>query len=150
MLKIRPATVNDWASLYAWRNDPDTRAASTTTGEVALADHMKWLAAELRKDTPGLYVAYDAARDVVVGTGRLDVVNKSTREVSLTVDPAQRGHGYGVQIVAALALTLGADVTVLRAKVRTGNMASLRAFADNDYLPKSYTADGFVLLERAR
>ena len=131
--------MQDWARLFAWRNDPITRESMLSRGEVPLQDHLRWMSETLAKETVRLFIACDEDRGVPVGTARLDlrVAGSSTiADVSLTVDPRQRGRGLAEEILAMLeaeARTLG--VTRLIATVKVANHASLRAFADAGYGP---------------
>jgi RimJ/RimL family protein N-acetyltransferase len=157
MLTMRLATMEDWARLLAWRNDPETRANSVEQAEVTVSEHRKWLKKTLASPSTMLFVFTDNSREVVVGTGRLDFDAKhKSIELSLTIDPRQRGRGYAGPVIQMLAdaaryVPEGA-YTRLVALVRPGNVASLRAFARCGFVPcelgKAANQQQLVELER--
>jgi RimJ/RimL family protein N-acetyltransferase len=156
MLTLRPATFDDWARLYAWRNDPATRASSTRSEQVPLADHLHWLQATLNDAAHvRLWVAYDQSIDAVVGTCRHNLRNDahgSAVELSLTVDPAHRGRGYATQMIGALLASIphewrGSGVERCLARVQQSNHASLRAFAEHGFTPCN-PSEPLITLER--
>ena len=147
-IALRAATLDDWARLLEWRNDPATRAASKRSDPVARDEHIEWLTAALSNPRISLMIASDPARDVVVGTCRLDRSRGREAEVSITIDPRQRGRGYATRLVAA-AIAEASDVDVLTAEIKVGNAASMRAFAANGFTPVG-ERDGLMYLERRR
>lgn len=132
---IRRATMDDAALLHAWRNDPSVRAVSHSPGEIAFADHCRWLEASLGRADRHLLVAERGG--VPVGTLRFDVAGDRAT-VSIAVDPRFRGSGIGPAILDAghrwVALN-APGVAGLRAEIRPGNEASARAFRAAGYLP---------------
>lgn len=151
MLKLRPATAGDWARTFYWRNEDAARAASVNTAPVSLKEHMQWLEKTLAETSVGLYVFHDDSIGAAVGTGRLDIRSdgkKKYAELSLTVDPRLRGKGYSARMIA---LMVGEAPQNLprRATVKSANAASLRAFAENAFVPVKYEGDLVVLERRA-
>jgi L-amino acid N-acyltransferase YncA len=132
---LRRAEQKDWAKLLSWKNDPAALAGSLSTGEVGVEAHLKWFKDTLGRDSVRLYVARNEHSEEV-GTARVDKVNATTVEVSLTVAPSYRGRGYAEQILSALEATVRAEFggkATIRAAVKETNYASLRAFAACDY-----------------
>lgn len=113
-MKLRPATMNDARLLFAWRNDPLTRANSISTEEVAWDDHIAWLAECLQNPARQLLIAEQAGSPV--GTVRID----DGRQLSWTVAPHARGSGVGKQMVALVAKRGHT------AQIRRDNIASQR------------------------
>ena len=152
IIRLRKATVEqDWARLFVLRNDPGTREGMLSTDEVPLREHMDWLRRTVGSKTVHLFVAEDPQRGLTLGTARLDLHKGGNRaEVSVTVDPRQRGRGSVAQVLDRLreaAEEIG--VNKLVATVKTRNGASLRAFATAGYVPTKYRdEDGLVDLER--
>lgn len=149
---LRPADEQDWADLYAWRNDATTRAMSVETDVVPLDEHLKWLKATLGKQTVHVYVARDPMQGPPVGTGRLEKrAGRDTEvELSLTVAPEWRGHGYGGQLITALVQRARIDFPrskTVWATVRTTNFTSLRAFAHAGFTVRRVAGE-FVELSR--
>lgn len=95
MLTLRPATLADAERLFAWRNDPATRAASVHDGEVAWEEHLAWLNSSLASLARDLLIAEEDGEPV--GTVRIDRTDET--EVSWTVAPGHRGKGYGAAMV---------------------------------------------------
>lgn len=116
-----------WADLFAWRNDPATRASALSgDAPVSLDEHVKWLRTAVINPNMRLFVARDTMTGRV-GTGRLVVRDATTFEVAITVAPSHRGQGYGQAIVRNL--IADADRPTLVAVVKDSNYASLRLFA---------------------
>lgn len=135
-ITLKPATQDDWGRLYDWKNHESTRAASLNHDPVSLDEHVKWLKHTLANDKVKLFIAYEIDTGECLGTGRLDLRTALTTELSLTVDPRQRGKGCAKAIIGDLsqqAWTLFPTVTTVKAQVRVDNFASLRAFAACGY-----------------
>ncbi|WP_020499378.1 GNAT family N-acetyltransferase [Sciscionella marina] len=147
-MRIRPARAEDAALLLELRNDPDTRRSSVHTGVVTEQEHRAWLQQSLtRTDRMLLIAEQDGAP---IGTVRFDLEEPETWELSITLAPDRRGHGRAGPVLQAAQdyLTEQRRVRSIRARVRTGNTASLALFARAGY--RRYRAeDGFVLLELA-
>ena len=126
-VRLRPALASDAITLWRWRNDPQTRAASFSSGSVELAEHERWLQETLGRTDRRLYVAHAEGRDVA--TARLDVQGADA-VVSLTVAPEWRGRGIGTRVLRALvAEAFGAPgLRRLVARVKPDNAASRAAF----------------------
>lgn len=154
MLVVNRASMSDWARLYAWRNHPTSRAMFLQTKPVTLRTHLAWLLGILGDDDVFLAIVRDTARATYVGTFRLDRVRKGNDgwlECTVTVDPGQRGRGYGTDLVRLITASVPGNWPMwpLRARVKAHNYASLRAFADAgfEYLSQSRN---IVVLEAAR
>ena len=143
MVVLRPATLADEAMLRAWRNDPDTCAASITSETVNAADHHEWFAAALASPRRWLFIAEDDG--VAVGTGRIDkLVLDHLCTLSVTVAPAHRGRRFAEQIIEALvdrAHDLGFETCL--ASVKGGNTPSMHAF-----MRTGFHANGIVTFIR--
>jgi N-acylneuraminate cytidylyltransferase len=148
-LSLRPADMDDWARLYAWRNDATTREQSRDTAPVPLERHMTWLRETLGSGSAWLYIVTLGEPRSAIGTCRLNR-RGAEAEVSVTIDPQVRGGGRTSAILRLLepeARRMG--IARLVATVRTGNAASLRAFASAGYTPVRYRdAEEIVELER--
>lgn len=119
-IKLRLATMQDAEMLLEWRNDPVTRAASRTTGEIQRRDHVSWLARTLGDPDRKLCLAEE--NGVPVGTVRSDF-SDGVWELSWTVSPLARGRGVAKRMVAVLASQISEPI---RAEVKVGNIASAR------------------------
>jgi RimJ/RimL family protein N-acetyltransferase len=132
---LRPATVSDAELLLEWRNDPKTREASFQQEPIGLQDHRKWLAGRLGDPDCALFVIEVEGRPA--GSVRLDSEGDEEAEIHVVVAPESRGGG-----VATLALDLASEqagellgVRRVRARVKSGNEASLRAFRSAGFEP---------------
>jgi RimJ/RimL family protein N-acetyltransferase len=130
VITIRPAESSDARSLFDWRNDPLTRAASAGTAEVAWDEHEAWLTRVLSSGRQRIYIAMqdDGAP---VGMVRFDGRDDGSAEVSINLDPARRGRGLGLAVLQAAidAFDGERDVpAVLHAVIRPANAASIRLF----------------------
>ncbi len=118
MLTLRPATPSDAGNLFAWRNDPETRANSRTSDPVPWRDHVAWLNA----DAPKRRLMIAERDGVPVGTVRLDIGDDEA-EISWTVAPAARSQGVGTAMVQA---ALASAPRRLIAYIKPENAPSLR------------------------
>lgn len=137
-LHLRPATENDEALILEWRNDPLAIRMSLTTNAVGREEHSRWFQSVLVKPSRRLWIAEKQGEGV--GQVRIDV-REAAGEVALTVAPEHRGQGMGKQILDLLKEELRNDfqVTLLVARVRGSNKASLRTF----------TSAGFEVVDSA-
>lgn len=125
-MNLRKATLNDSDLLFAWRNDQDVIATSTSQRAVTEAEHDRWLVKTLDDKTVHLYIAIVNGNDLV-GMGRINDEH-GMAVLSYSVAAEHRGQGFGGQLVAALcdkAYELG--FTSIQAVARHQNTASLRA-----------------------
>lgn len=106
--------MDDADLLFAWRNDPETRANSISTAEVAWADHLAWLSSSIQSRRCRLLIAEEAGTPV--GTLRID----DGRQLSWTVAPNARGTGVGKRMVSLVARRGHS------ARIKRGNIASQR------------------------
>jgi RimJ/RimL family protein N-acetyltransferase len=143
---LRPARAGDAPLLRAWRNDPETRRWSLTSGEVGEAEHAAWLAARLADPATLLLVA--EAGGEPVGQVRVDRRGDGVGTVSIAVTPEARGRGHARRMLAALHARDDLGVATLCALVLEGNERSLGLFAAAGYREVG-RADGTVTLERA-
>ena len=127
-MRIRAATNQDGSVLYEWRNDPDTRAMSRDHGPIERSTHDRWLARVL--DDPGSLVLIAESDAAAVGTVRFDRIAPSSWEVSLNLNPSERGRGLAAAVlagsIARFAELRGADHLV--AEIRLDNLASRKTF----------------------
>ena len=145
--RLRPATRGDAELLLAWRNDPDTRAASFQQEPIGLEEHRAWL--DRRLADPGCALLVVELEGTPAGSVRLEREDGDVAEVHVAVAPGARGRG-----VARLALREASEragellgVGRVRARVKSGNDASLRAF-DAAGFERVGEAEGVIELAR--
>ncbi|GAA2004038.1 hypothetical protein GCM10009739_13520 [Microbacterium ulmi] len=149
VVTVRRAKAGDSRDLLAWRNDPETRAASIDTGPVPLATHEAWFTRVLADPHRVLYIGLDEA-GTSIGMVRFDRGDDGAAEVSINVAPAQRGRRLGrALLLAAISSYRGeAGNGTLYASVRTGNAASLRLFRRVGFSTAGGSSDVIVLVLR--
>lgn len=118
--EFRLATLDDADRLFAWRNDPLTRAASHDDGPLEVQSHLAWLKQTLQAPDRTLWIV--EREGVAVGNVRSDG-DEDGRLLSWTVAPDARGYGFGKRMVIQW---VGQLEGRLRAEVRVGNTASAR------------------------
>jgi RimJ/RimL family protein N-acetyltransferase len=142
-VRLRPATDEDVDLVFAWANDPATRAASFRSGEIPYEEHVAWFEAQLARTDRNPRIA--ELGGAPVGFIRLD--RSDAREglciISVNLAPTARGRGLGAQALAAAtheAARLGFDT--IHALLRPENEASARAFQSAGYveLPGTHEA----------
>jgi UDP-2,4-diacetamido-2,4,6-trideoxy-beta-L-altropyranose hydrolase len=127
-LSFRPAMLNDAKILFAWRNDPHTRAASVDTAQVEWSGHYAWLERSVHSDTRRLVVV--ERQGLPVGTLRADLIGSEEQtqswEISWTIAPEARGDGLAKRIVPLWARMQGGHVL---ARIKSDNVASQKVAA---------------------
>ena len=130
----RRAAVGDRELLYAWVNDPVTRAASFNTAPVGWDEHVRWFVSHVDSETCRMYVVED--RDGrPVGQVRFDIADVDAA-VDITVAPERRGEGWSPVIIAAGTRALFDETPNVRqavASIRAENRPSVSAFDTAGY-----------------
>jgi len=127
-ITLRPARLEDCRSLWEWRNDPETREASFHPETIFFEDHRAWF--ESRIGSPDLQILIILSPEgKEVGYVRFHL-NGSDAEVSVALDPEQRGKGYGPAAIRAASDQLLSKGGVKRvvALIKHSNPDSRRAF----------------------
>ena len=131
-MKLRPATFADESLLLEWRNEPQSRANSSYTGEVTLEGHRAWLQRVMLDNDTHLYIAEIGG--IPVGQGRIERAWKAysrkmdSAAIGYSIDVNERGKGYGKQLAEKLVNlaknTHGFGMTMCR--IKRGNMCSVK------------------------
>ncbi len=137
---LRPATRADSSHLLNWRNDPETRRNFRNPDPVDPDTHEDWLRRKLADEDCRLMIAEVAGRPV--GTVRADRESDAWW-LSWSIDPNERGKGYGSAMVAAMIARLHGRVCAV---TKYGNLASER-IASAIGMARQETRDGFVYWE---
>jgi len=127
-IDLRPAHSDDAGRLFAWANDPATRAASFDREPIPWQAHVSWLAAVLGDQDRRLWIAEEAG--VPVGQLRFDRTPDGIGVVSIGLAPGVRRRGLGRTVLrmglAAAVRELG--IRRARAVVLPTNLPSRRLF----------------------
>ena len=125
-VRLRPATEADCPLTLKWANDPQVRAASFFSKQIAENEHRTWYARSLA-GARTLYIL--EWRTVPVGLARLDPLPGHEAEVGLSVAAEYRGRGFAVPALEALcAAAAGIGLQRLIARVRVDNPRSRHTF----------------------
>lgn len=127
-ITLRPAGLEDCRSIWEWRNDPDTREASFNTETIFFEDHRAWF--EKRIGSPALQMLIVISPEgKEVGYVRFQLEG-SEAEVSVALDPEERGKGYGPAAVRAASDRLLAEgkASKVTALIKHSNPPSKAAF----------------------
>jgi RimJ/RimL family protein N-acetyltransferase len=146
-LRLRPVAEADAERLLAWRNDPESRAASRNTAEIGADEHALWLAGVLVDPDRRLLIAELGGEPV--GQVRFDPVAEDRYEIAIALAPRARGRGLAAPLISLALAWLresfpGAGAV---AHVREGNAPSLAAFRRAGFVASGEPGeDGFVVL----
>ncbi|MFH0920132.1 MAG: GNAT family N-acetyltransferase [Fibrobacterota bacterium] len=133
-INIRPATMADRDLLFAWVNDPETRANSFNPSPVKYEQHCAWFSKKLQQKEDFLLIA-ENGENKPVGQMRLDKT-KDGGTVSISVCPESRGKGVGLQMLTALDASVQANRLPYRkilAEIKLENSRSLKMFERAGY-----------------
>jgi RimJ/RimL family protein N-acetyltransferase len=146
-VRLRAATPADRQRTWAWRNDPDTRAASLDSEAIPWETHVRWFADALARGDRKLFVV--EAGGEAAGTVRLDI-SGADGTISIHLAREWRGRGLGTRALRALAGLAFGDLGIARllASVKPDNHASLAAFAKAGFT--RVESGTVVVLERRR
>jgi len=128
VVTLRAARLEDCRSLWEWRNDPETREASFHTETIFFDDHRTWFESRIgSSDLQILIVLSPEGKEI--GYVRFQLTG-SDAEVSVALDPEERGKGYGSAAVRAASDELLAKGGVKRviALIKHSNPSSRQAF----------------------
>jgi UDP-2,4-diacetamido-2,4,6-trideoxy-beta-L-altropyranose hydrolase len=127
---VRPARADDAERVFPWRNAVETRRHSHDPRPLSLDKHVRWFNACL----------IDAHRQLLIGEstdGPVGVLRYDFRHdvatVSIYLNPAQHGRGYGASLLSAGEEWLRRtkpNIVLIRAEILRENKASRTAFAE--------------------
>lgn len=127
-MQLRPATIDDCARAYEWRNNPKVRAASHNSEPIVWEGHQAWFQTMLQSERCQMFVA--KIGNLEVGHIRLDQ-DADMDEVSFYIDPKLNGLGIGARMLAAVENKSFADS--IFGTIVEGNVVSHRLFEKNRY-----------------
>jgi L-amino acid N-acyltransferase YncA len=100
-ISIKSATHEHSKAIWEWRNDETTRAMSLNQDLVSWENHQSWYKGVLINKDRHLYVGY--TEGILFGIVRFNKHKNQapTYEVSINLDPQQRGKGLGKLLLAS-------------------------------------------------
>ena len=134
-LRVRPVLPSDSNQLLKWRNHELVRRFSKNSSLILEKDHENWIKHKLdpKNSTHRIFVFQEDL--ALVGMSRIDVNEKSTGEISITVDPGLFSRGYGSSILKQT-IQIGfreVNLTNLIAVIHNDNNASIALFTKNGF-----------------
>jgi RimJ/RimL family protein N-acetyltransferase len=134
-IRLRCAGHEDARTVFEWRNDPVTRAASHEVLPISWPVHELWWKASLGRADRALFIGEDAW-ERPVGMVRFDA-REGRWLVGLQVAPERRGQGWGKQLLAAGLERMASkrDAYRFAAEIKPDNTASQRTFAGCGFTP---------------
>lgn len=136
-LEIRRASADDAAMLFEWRNDEGTRRHFRSPEPLVLEEHLSWFEGVLGNNSRLLLVISRDERPL--GCVRFDI-SGTVAEISIYLDPLQRGQGLGAGVLLTALDELHAarpEVVTVRAEVLAANRASAVMFDRCGFRPLS-------------
>ena len=127
-ITLRPASTGDCRALWEWRNEPLTREASFQTDGIPYERHVEWFSKKLDSPDTRIWIVQDE-RSRRVGYVRFQIQDGEA-EISVSLDPAERGKGYGSAAVrmATDSFLASRQAGRVKAYIKPGNPASVRSF----------------------
>ncbi len=127
-LSLRRVTQADCHLVWRWANDPQVRAASFSSDNIALDEHVKWFENKLNDDGYLGLIAIDRNNEPI-GQVRFDPKDDQTI-IDISIDKKHRGLGYGTKVLSLAVKEFfdKTDFSIVHAYVKTGNVVSLAAF----------------------
>lgn len=128
-ISLRTATEADMTDLLAWRNHPETREASFNKDMITPEAHEAWFRRKLASPETLIYIAFSG--NDKLGTVRFEDGGE-TIKTSIMLNPAFFGQGLGSKVISIATekyLREKRPAKPIVAEIKTGNTASLRAFA---------------------
>ena len=142
---VRKTGIEDAKRIWEIRNHPASRQESLNQKEISLNDHFDWFKNKYFENHNNACFVLEH-QEMIVGYCRLDSDNNSYI-VSIAIDPDYHGQGLGTILLSKSLRQLNTDKIVL-ATVRKDNLASLRIFEKNGFIPVK-DDDASVYLERS-
>ena len=144
MITLKKVGIEHCELIYGWRNHPKTRRYFLDPKEIPFDEHEKWFAHSLTRDDRIILLAYEA--HAPVGIIRFDILKTPplTAEIDIYVDPERHRQGFGRKMLAEGEnwIRKNACIDRLIARVKEGNLASIKAFQSNGFVTS------FVLFEK--
>lgn len=126
---LRRAGEQDCRLIWEWANDSEVRASAFNIAPIPWETHVSWFSGKLRDAASAMFVGLNADGRAF-GQVRFDWDEHRVSEVDVSVDRNQRKAGLGSALIcrAVEELFATAPVDCVKAHIRPGNSASIRAF----------------------
>lgn len=143
---IRPASAADAELLWTWANDAETRRWSFQSTSIPWETHVAWLEARLADPRTRIFLIGDGSAPKAVV--RFEAGLNDVAVVSIVVDPAERGRGWGTKALRLACRTAVGELGAKRvdAYIKPGNEASIRVFERAGFALSANQSDVDALL----
>ncbi|MBS0264661.1 MAG: UDP-2,4-diacetamido-2,4,6-trideoxy-beta-L-altropyranose hydrolase [Planctomycetes bacterium] len=128
-ISLRRAKAEDCRRFWEWANDPVVRAVSFHSEPIPWEIHDRWFANKLQDPKAQLWIGLNAWNQPF-GQVRFEIREGDRAEICTSVDAAHRKAGFGTALIrqAVAALFATTKVSVVEARIKMDNVASIRAF----------------------
>lgn len=138
MLTLRKATLEDANLIYEWANDPESRRNSYNQELIAYDDHISWFSKKV-KDPHTYFFIFNNKEGIAVGQIRIEMKEKNTAVISISIDKNSRGKGYAAEMIRT-----ASDVYI---KEHPNVKIEAYVFQNNVASAKSFLKAGYVLFD---
>lgn len=131
---VREATKADLYDLWHWRNDKVTRWNSLNTKRISFRKHRWWFTRRLKSQDCRIYIMIRNSKKI--GAVRFDSLGKRVVQVSIIVNPAFRGRGFGKLMLkkASKLVKSKRPERIQKAIIKDSNLASRKIFSANGFI----------------
>lgn len=140
---IRRVRGEDALRIFEIRNHPSIRNRSTQVEKIGWEQHVRWFDEQYARNAGNHCFVLDID-DRVIGYCRFDARDNGDLRVSIAIDPAEQGKGYGQMLLSSALRVMGTESPMV-AEVHSGNETSFRLFQKNAFRVTSEDETGYVL-----
>ena len=146
IVEVVTASISHSRAIWEWRNDLVTRSMFRSKDLVTWEDHSNWYQKTLANPNCIMYVG--TAEQLPIGVVRFDLINnlEDSFEISININPLERGKGLGFELLKNALHTLKQERTSAKkiiAGVNKENPASNRLFISCGFIPQQTSESGF-------
>lgn len=130
---LRDVTEEDRDLLFLWANDEDVRKNSFSSKKISYDEHCKWFDRMMKNEYCVQWILQ--ADNQPVGQIRINI-DGINAEIGYSICSERRGEGFGKLMLELAKQRIYIEFPMVKkmvARVKPGNIASLRAFEDNGY-----------------
>lgn len=129
-VQLRAVERQDCRLLWELANEPTARASAFSCEYISWENHVNWFDRKLSDPGCSMFIVTDAdGREV--GQVRFDRCDATTLEIDVTIAHEHRRRGVGaaaIESASRAVLRAVIDVSVIMARIKLNNAASIRAF----------------------
>ena len=140
-LSIKLAEEKDCDLLWQWRNEADTQNWSFNSGYITYEEHKQWFLDKLHSTNTKILIVLNNDREEI-GQVRFDINGDRASEIGISIDRKKRNKGYGSSalMLACRYASKNFGIAKVIAHIKTGNQASINAFANAGFIDKGEQA----------